>query len=129
MAKVTTKEKTKQSQKLSKVLADLKIEYLEALPHKIEKIKSLTQQEKWPEVYEEYHKLKGTGKTYGFPEISILCEQMEKLAQKKESQKIPLFLEAALLLGELHSAFQKNKSYDLLSHPLGKTLLKSGRHK
>lgn len=117
MAKTTDK-------KLSRVLSDLKKEYLEALPGKIQKIRSLTQKENWPLIYEEYHKLKGTGKTYGFPEISILCEQLEKLAQKKETQKPALFLEAVDLLEELRLSFENNRSFDLLSHPLGKTLLK-----
>lgn len=118
-----------ENKKLSRVLSDLKIEYLEALPGKIQKIKNLTLQEDWPQIYEEYHKLKGTGKTYGFPEISILCERLESLAQKKDSQKIGLFMEAVQLLEELRKAFEKGKSYDLLAHPLGKTLLKSGRKK
>lgn len=117
------------NKKLSRLLSDLKKEYLIALPEKIEKLRSLTQKEKWLEIQEEYHKLKGTGKTYGFPEISVLCEQLETLAQKKESQKTGLFLDALNLLEEIHKAALKNESYNLLNHPLGKTLLKSGRKK
>ena len=115
--------------KLSRVLSDLKVEYLESLPNKIKKIRSLTKKEDWQSLYDEYHKLKGTGKTYGFPEISILCEQLEMLALKKESQKIALFQQAADLMEEMHQAYCKQKTIDLLSHPFAKTILKSGRRK
>jgi len=117
------------NKKLSRLLSDLKKEYLITLPEKIEKLRSLTEKEKWIEIQEEYHKLKGTGKTYGFPEISTLSEQLETLAQKKESQKKGLFLEALDLLEEIRKAAVRNENYNLLNHPLGKTLLKSGRKK
>lgn len=115
--------------KLSRVLSDLKAEYLTALPEKIKRIRSLTENESWDQIYDEYHKLKGTGKTYGFPEISTVCEKLEILAQKKETQKKALFLEAAGLLEDIHKAFISGKNFDLENHPFSKTLLKSGRKK
>lgn len=115
--------------KLSKLLADLKIEYLKEFPNKINRIKKITAQQDWKLIYEEYHKIKGTGKTYGFPEISQICEVLETMAQNKETQKITLFEEAIGLLQEMYDGYQRGETLDLQKHPLAKTLLLSGKTK
>ncbi len=117
----------KSDKKLSSVLADLKADYLRDLPRKIERLRTLTEANNWAALYDEYHKLKGTGKTYGFPEISQLCERLEHLSQKKESQKQSLFLDAIRLLEVMQQTLQKGESFELTSHPLGRTLLGTGK--
>jgi HPt (histidine-containing phosphotransfer) domain-containing protein len=114
---------------LSDVLGDLKKDYLSNLPQKISLIKKLTQSEDWKELYTEYHKLKGTGKTYGFPEISTLCAKMESFAQNAETQNKSIFEKAVELLDEIRISYVEQKPLDLSQHAFGKTLLKSGRKK
>lgn len=63
--------------KLSEILAELKSEYQANFPKKVSLIRSLCQRQEWGDLAEEFHKLKGTGKTYGFPEVSQICESLE----------------------------------------------------
>ena len=109
--------------KLSQVLAELKAEYLKGLPGKIEHLRDLTHKHDWHSLSEEYHKLKGTGKTYGFPEVSTFCEKLEFLALKKETQIPGIFLQAIGVLERMLKAFNYDQSYDLQSDPLAKTIL------
>ncbi len=64
-------------EKLSELLAELKAEYKKSFPTKVQLLQSLWQSQDWPNLTEEFHKLKGTGRTYGYPEVSILCEALE----------------------------------------------------
>lgn len=109
--------------KLSQVLAELKADYLKSLPAKIAHLQELTQQHDWHNLSEEYHKLKGTGKTYGFPEVSILCEKLEHLALQKETQIPGIFLQAVGVLERMLKAYSYGQDYDLQSDPLAKTIL------
>ena len=137
---------------LKDVLADLKADYLKTLPAKIEKIKTLTFHQSWEQLADEYHKLKGTGKTYGFPEITLVCEKLEKLSQEKwaetknQSHASPLslpatednslssanreipatdnpFLLAPKLLERLLRAYDRNEKFDLLHDSTAKKIL------
>lgn len=68
--------------KLSEVLAELKAEYQEKFPEKLTKMRTLHAAQDWPALKDEFHKLKGTGRTYGYPEVSLLCEALEQLCGK-----------------------------------------------
>jgi HPt (histidine-containing phosphotransfer) domain-containing protein len=110
-------------QKLSQVLKELKAEYLIKLPQRILLLKSLTEQNQWTCLEEEYHKLKGTGKTYGFPEISTVCERLEQLTQKSETRNPEIFAQAVLLLERMHQSYLHNEPIDLTSDPFARSLL------
>jgi HPt (histidine-containing phosphotransfer) domain-containing protein len=114
--------------KLSQLLSELKQEYIASLPEKIERLRKHTQAQDWTKLSEEYHKLKGNGKTYGLPEISILCEQMEMIALKKDSQDSPtftptLFEHALTLLERMHKSYLSGDSFDLDKDPIAKSIL------
>lgn len=64
--------------KFSDLLKELKSDYLNILPERIANIEKLLMEKNWQQLHVEFHKLKGTGKTYGFPEVSEICEKMEK---------------------------------------------------
>lgn len=105
---------------LKNVLDDLKTDYLKSLPAKIDKLKQLSSSKNWSELSEEYHKLKGTGKTYGFPEITLICEHMEKLIIKKDnalnnSLNDNPFTLAPKILERLLRAYERQEKYDLLN--------------
>lgn len=117
-------DRTRSHEKLSSLLAELKAEYLVALPGKIAKLTELTTEKKWQELSDEYHKMKGTGKTYGFPEVSIICEKMEFLALHHQSQQAALFTEALTLLERVRQAHESGKSYDLKADPSAQLLLR-----
>lgn len=114
---------TVSKQKLSSVLNELKEEYLRKLPLKIDNLKALTEAQNWEGLEDEYHKLKGTGKTYGFPEISVLCEKLEFLAQHKTHRTTELFREANLLLEKMHQGYLKQEPVRLEQEPFARSLL------
>ncbi len=109
---------------LTQVLAELKAEYLVKLPDKILKLKTLTSEKNWPALEEEYHNLKGTGKTYGFPEISAVCEKLESLAQRSETQLPNLFTEALHLLERMHQSYLSGLPFDLQNDSTYKSITK-----
>ena len=114
---------TSDRSKLASVLSELKAEYLEKLPSKIEKIRLLTEKGSWTEIEDEYHKLKGTGRTYGFPEISILCEKMEILAQHPKTQNQNAFRDAVTVLERINAHYSQGSEFDLKTDALAQSLL------
>lgn len=66
---------------LDDVLAELKKTYIDALPARADLIEKLHLGKQLADVEVEFHKLKGTGKTYGLPEVSSIGELGEKLSE------------------------------------------------
>jgi HPt (histidine-containing phosphotransfer) domain-containing protein len=114
---------TVHKQKLSTVLGELKEDYLKKLPTKFENLKALINGQNWEALEDEYHKLKGTGKTYGYPEISVICEKLEFLVQQKNHQSCELFLQANELLEKMHQSYLKKEPVNLESDAFARSLL------
>ena len=68
---------TNKKPELNDILQELQVDYLTQFPKRLQQLEQLSQQLDIETLAMEYHKLKGTGKTYGFPEISQLCEMLE----------------------------------------------------
>lgn len=109
--------------KLALILAELREEYLLRFPHKIALLKSLTESRKWRDLEEEYHKLKGSGKTYGYPEVSTVCQKLESLLMQDLVQDTEIFDQAIGLLEKMHQSYLKDESFDLQQDPFARTLL------
>ncbi len=112
-----------QKQRLSAVLSELKSDYLKKLPSKIANLRTLTEAQNWEGLEDEYHKLKGTGKTYGFPEISTICEKLEFLVQQKHHQNPELFQGANDLLEKMHQSYLNQEPIRLDQEPFARSLL------
>ncbi len=110
-------------QKLTLLLAELKKDYLISLPQKLAILKELTEKQDWEQLENEYHKLKGTGKTYGFPEVSLLCQKMEELAQRPSGRDPQIFNQALTLMEKLHQAYVGGHAPDLESDSFWRSLL------
>ncbi len=65
------------NQDFQNMMAELKKEYIQELPDKISHLESLMSPPNQAELESEFHKLKGTGKTYGLPEVTEICEKAE----------------------------------------------------
>lgn len=61
------------------ILAELQKDYVASIPHKIATISEYWRTQKLEDLQTEYHKLKGTGRTYGLPEVTQLGEALEAL--------------------------------------------------
>ena len=95
------------------MLEQLRVEYVQKLPQKIEDIRKSLKENQVASIREDFHKLKGTGKTYGIPEISELSELMEGLCETHASQLPEIVPEAVSILEEIHELRQHSKAFCL----------------
>ncbi len=102
---------------LDELLADLKKEYLASLPLRIDNIRKHSDERDAETLKDDFHKLKGTGKTYGFPELSKLGEIGESICRNREqnvAKAVPILLD---LLSEIHRKAIDEESIDLKADP------------
>lgn len=59
------------------IMIELRAEYLKTFPEKIVMMRYNLSKNHIKELELEFHKMKGTGATYGIPEISVIGERME----------------------------------------------------
>ena len=88
---------------LNELLKSLQCEYLADLPERIETIHAHFESQNISALVEDFHKLKGTGKTYGFPKISELGERMEALLVSAPPKGLNAVPEALAELVHIHS--------------------------
>jgi HPt (histidine-containing phosphotransfer) domain-containing protein len=94
------------------LLADLKKDYIADLPNKITLITALLKSGDSDLLETEFHKLKGTGQTYGVPEVTRLGEMIESICQKPKAQRDPLIVLALELLTKIFVAYSANQPFD-----------------
>lgn len=99
------------------MLKNLQRDYLHSLPEKISTIQQQIQEGDAVVLRASFHKLKGTGKTYGIPEISELAAEVEDICQGRPLSAAPAAREAVLILRDIHSARQSNHEFKLSSDP------------
>lgn len=87
-----------------KMMEELRREYVGSIPQKIKDIEAHLAAGDTATLRDDFHKLKGTGKTYGIPEISELGEAVEKICLRKP-EAIPTVIPNALsLLHAIHTS-------------------------
>lgn len=95
------------------LMNQLRKEYVLELPAKIDHIQTNLNAKDHLVVREDFHKLKGTGKTYGIPEISELAEVVERICIQKPDvipQAVP---EALTLLKDIHRRRTAAEAFDI----------------
>jgi HPt (histidine-containing phosphotransfer) domain-containing protein len=85
-----------------KMMEGLRAEYVQSLPKKMDDIQSHLSVRDTALLRDDFHKLKGTGKTYGIPEISQLGEAVEKICKNKSEQALEIIPLALSLLALIH---------------------------
>ncbi len=109
---------------IQEILAGLQKTYLAAMPDKIKNLNALWSAGELEKLETEYHKLKGTGRTYGLPEFTELGATLERLCEINVTslpQAVPLSLD---LLGRMRDARLKGLSLNLDDEPDYQTLMK-----
>lgn len=106
-----------QKQKFSELLDELKSDYLNKLPTRIAELKENTTKKDWLQLEELYHNLKGTGKTYGFPEVSQICEVMELFVNHKNANTEQYAQQAIEVLENLLNSYQTGQSVNINEIP------------
>lgn len=103
--------------KMAEMLKQLRAEYLASIPAKIAEIRREIERGDVAGIRESFHKLKGTGKTYGLPEVSELAAVVERVclqAPEHGTRAGELGLE---LLDAVYAAHRAGGGYPLERDP------------
>jgi HPt (histidine-containing phosphotransfer) domain-containing protein len=117
MALFTSRSDSGGGVSFEELLKTLRAEYLAALPDKIEIISKQITTGNTAELRDSFHKLKGTGKTYGMPEVSDLSEITETICMQKPAQAQAAAEQAVGLLRDIHAARQNQQPFVLDPDP------------
>lgn len=106
------------------MLKNLQREYLNSMPEKISVIRMHIDAGTAANLQEAFHKLKGTGKTYGIPEISELAATVEDICQETPDQASKAARQAVAILVDITSARKSDTEFKLKNDPRFKALLR-----
>jgi HPt (histidine-containing phosphotransfer) domain-containing protein len=96
------------------MMQQLKADYIAGLPEKIREIESRLEARHVEALREDFHKLKGTGKTYGLPEISQLAEAVEKICIHRPAGAVEAARDGVQLLKQIYEERSLSRSLNLL---------------
>ena len=99
------------------MMAELLAEYLASVPQKVNDINQHLNANDAKALREDFHKLKGTGKTYGVAEISEMAEVVEKLCLNKPDVAVQAATLGVKLLQLIQASRLKKVPFDISSHP------------
>jgi HPt (histidine-containing phosphotransfer) domain-containing protein len=100
---------------IEELMKQLKLEYVASLLEKRAKISELFKNNQLVELETEFHKMKGSGKTYGLAEVSQFGEIFESICMDLPSalsEVMPLALE---LIDEIYRVQNLNQSFDIIA--------------
>ena len=98
---------------IEELMKQLKLEYVETLPTKKAKILELFRQNQLVELETEFHKMKGSGKTYGLGEVSQFGEIFETICMELPSALATVMPLAIELIDETYRLQNLNQSFDI----------------
>lgn len=98
---------------INDVLEELRKTYIDGLKGKVETIEHLWKERRYSEIETEFHKLKGTGKTYGLPEVTQVGEVAERLCELGSQSADGVISPANRLLLKIAEARKANTVLDL----------------
>jgi HPt (histidine-containing phosphotransfer) domain-containing protein len=99
------------------MLKNLQREYLSSLPEKIATIEKMVQKNEGPALRDTFHKLKGTGRTYGLPEVSVLGEAVEEVCIQRPVNAVSAASLAVMILRDIHAKRQHQQEFDVNADP------------
>ena len=99
------------------MMKNLKKEYVRDLPGKIASLRQFCDASNLTQLREEFHKLKGTGKTYGIPEVSELCATLEQICLQQSIHAITDSQAALEILASIHQARSEDKAFAVAQDP------------
>ncbi len=91
------------------LLKSLQQDYMSSIPQKIDIIRKQMTDGSVHDLRESFHKLKGTGRTYGMPEVSELSAALEEICIDFPERAVTAAGHALQLLTEIHAARKQNQ--------------------
>lgn len=108
---------------LDEMLKELQQKYIQTMPDKLASMTKHIETQNFQSLREEFHKIKGTGKTYGIPEISDLGAVFEEILIKCEFNPDPQWVKDALgIFKDIHTARVEQKAFEIFSDERFKNL-------
>lgn len=99
------------------MMAELREEYLASFDEKFNLMRGFLEGLDWYSLELELHKLKGTGSTYGVPEVTELCQVMETYCRAKGSVPEGALNKTIELLQEIRKKYTANAPFELNEDP------------
>jgi HPt (histidine-containing phosphotransfer) domain-containing protein len=106
------------------MIKSLQREYLSGLPEKIALIENLISRQENAAIRDSFHKLKGTGRTYGLPEVSTLGELVEEVCIRRPVNTVNAANLGVAILREIHASRGRQVAFDLQHDPRLQSLQK-----
>ncbi len=104
------------------LFAELRSEYLATVPEKISAIQKYWTAHEREKLENEFHKMKGTGTTYGLPELTRMAALVEHLC-RENSPKLGLAIFITLeILPKIAQHHTEGESYEMEQDPFFKKL-------
>lgn len=108
---------------LDDLLAQLQQTYIKNMPDKLQVMKKLIDSKDFKSLREEFHKIKGTGRTYGIPEVTDLGALVEEILILCDFKpQLNWTLDAHDILRDIHNARSKSKKFNIEQDPRYKNL-------
>lgn len=95
------------------LLKTLHQDYLSSLPKKIVSIREQMKTGNASDLRESFHKLKGTGRTYGMPEVSELAALVEAICAGFPDNAVTATGHALDIMQDIYNARSKAQAHDL----------------
>jgi len=105
------------------MMKELQKEYIENLPSKITAIEGHFAQMDVTALEGAFHKIKGTGKTYGIPELSVLAKTLEKACKDNHNIK-EIIPPSIAILKKIESARKEGDQFNIEADSLYGEVLK-----
>lgn len=95
------------------LIKNLQRDYIRELPERLQRIENFCRAADVPHLYDEFHKLKGTGQTFGVPEISLVSAVLEQLCRAAAPQALTLSQTALAILRDIQRARSEDQPFDV----------------
>ncbi len=95
------------------LLKELQQEYIQGIPEKIQELKEFSQKNDLENLINSFHKLKGSGKTYGLEEVSVFGQFFEIWMREKKEKVFPFIPKAIQILERINASRIQGKPYSL----------------
>lgn len=95
------------------LLKSLQRDYLASLPEKVVNIRAQIDAAAVADLRESFHKLKGTGRTYGLPDVSLLAETVEGICIHRPVEAVKACTVATGILEDIYSVHSRGEVFQL----------------
>ena len=99
------------------LLRELQLEYIQSIPEKKAELTQYLELKDVDNLINCFHKLKGSGKTYGLDEVSILGQFFESWMREHKEKVLPFIATAVEILDRIYTYRKESKPYHLHEDP------------